>query len=528
MIYNANGIYSDSTNTLQHYGRKGMKWGQHIFGEDQVHHPRKKKRKSVQQWMADKDRANLANAQANKYQLSTNATVSVNNKTKKLPSTNLGLLMKYKSLSEAEYKKAQQEIRRRNEIYDAVINDAYRLHRAVNFAPTVLNDAVRLAKNIDYISDKVQTRKKKNPLGKTTIVQAPSQPTVRKHTPGKTKAPNSLNKAVLDALRDELEHHDPITKGKYLRHSDPLGLSNVMMSDLYSGEHLSHYGRKGMKWGQHIFGEDPAKRTVRKRKDGGTIDERDRHVKVSQQDKIRKTNTVINAVMLDPFAIASLVKDRKAAKAMQNYLVRRNTTCKKDPETGLYLKNHEMTKDQDLQMVNPEKNSSASGVRSNCMLCTAAYDLRRRGYDVVANYAVVGYQDDIYKKWYPKSRQKTSTMLEKDSEGRYRYPSSIKTMDDFRKAHAEFKTQALKSIESVVKNEGSRGNIMVTWKYGGGHSMAYEVEDHKLVIYDAQSGRKYRDAQIDALLNVSCELTTIRLDNVKPNIEAMKKDGVIL
>lgn len=35
MIYIGNGMYSDSgpNNYLQHYGRKGMKWGQHIFGD---------------------------------------------------------------------------------------------------------------------------------------------------------------------------------------------------------------------------------------------------------------------------------------------------------------------------------------------------------------------------------------------------------------------------------------------------------------------------------------------------------------
>lgn len=35
MIYLGNGLYSDSgPDTLAHYGRLGMKWGQHIFGKE--------------------------------------------------------------------------------------------------------------------------------------------------------------------------------------------------------------------------------------------------------------------------------------------------------------------------------------------------------------------------------------------------------------------------------------------------------------------------------------------------------------
>ena len=45
MIYIGNGMYSDSgpNNYLQHYGRKGMKWGQHIFGDEKENSPRYQK-----------------------------------------------------------------------------------------------------------------------------------------------------------------------------------------------------------------------------------------------------------------------------------------------------------------------------------------------------------------------------------------------------------------------------------------------------------------------------------------------------
>lgn len=249
MIYIANGIYSDAgPDYIVHSGRKGMKWYQHIFGEDK-HSTGRRKRRSVKQWMENKDRANSINAQANQVKGVVNGNLTVNGKTKKLPSTSLGLLMNYKSLSESEYRQAMNKIRRRNEVYDNVINDAYRLHRAVNFAPTVLNDAVRTAKNVEYVAGtarKLSNRSGNIVLGKKMkIVNVPTSKSstvplgISQNRRGYS---SQLNDDVVDILNDYRKSR----KGKALNHSDIL----------CNGNYLEHYGRKGMKWGQHIFGDE--------------------------------------------------------------------------------------------------------------------------------------------------------------------------------------------------------------------------------------------------------------------------------
>ena len=225
MIYLGNGIYSDSTPNeyLQHYGVKGMKWGQHLFSKDPTYFGgQKKKNRSAKQWAENKHRAHVANAEANKRKVNINASVSVNNKTKKLPRTSLGVLMKYDSLNENEYNQAMKNIRRRNEVYDAVINDAYRLHRAVNFAPTVLNDVTKTIKNVDYLSDRLRKHyNSKHPKKQTVLGVEPEYVNVEDQKNG-------------------------IIANYKAQHSD----------SLREGNYLEHYGRKGMKWGQHIFGEE--------------------------------------------------------------------------------------------------------------------------------------------------------------------------------------------------------------------------------------------------------------------------------
>lgn len=268
MIYIGNGIYSDSTPNeyLEHYGVKGMKWGQHLFSKDPTyfgeedsrskrvkkfndwlskHVPQnaegasmkwgrrkddaaktgmpktnKKKKRSAKQWAENKHRAHVANAEANKRQVNINASVSVNNKTKKLPRTSLGVLMKYDSLNENEYNQAMKNIRRRNEVYDAVINDAYRVHRAVNFAPTVLNDVTKTIKNVDYLSDRLR-RHYNSKNNKQTIL--------------------GVEPKYVNVEDQKAQHSDTLREGNY----------------------LEHYGRKGMKWGEHIFGEDESRKRSR-------------------------------------------------------------------------------------------------------------------------------------------------------------------------------------------------------------------------------------------------------------------------
>lgn len=177
-----------------------------------------------------------------------------------------------------------------------------------------------------------------------------------------------------------------------------------------------------------------------------------------------------------------------------------------DPKTGLKLKNKISTADEDMAKVNPAYNNWSDNTKNNCLLCTNAYALRRKGYDVMANGANDGYSGAIFLNFYPKAT------LE-----RVRIPNYVTG----------------RNIDQVVKNlkipEGGYGAIGVTWKGGdGGHSMIYCVEKGKPVIRDCQSNKVYRGAKVNQIFNnAEKDIRITRLDNVDPDVKAMINVGAI-
>ena len=127
----------------------------------------------------------------------------------------------------------------------------------------------------------------------------------------------------------------------------------------------------------------------------------------------------------------------------------------------------------------------------NCMNCTTAYELRRRGYDVEAgSWRASNTQYASLENWYEgvkvKEVKKTNNLI--------------------------------KAIQSD-NPPGSRGNLMVQWSNGGGHSMAYEVDSKgKVHILDPQTNSVVDEDKLPDLIS-SAHYT--RTDNLK------LKEGVL-
>jgi hypothetical protein len=181
-----------------------------------------------------------------------------------------------------------------------------------------------------------------------------------------------------------------------------------------------------------------------------------------------------------------------------------------DKETGLRLKTKELTQFQDCQRVNPGFLSISDGTKNNCMLCTTAYELRRRGYDVQANKATIGYQFGDLKRWFPdiqvKSVKQSSMNLAERQVDRLKLRRDL-----YERTVAEITKQG----------DGARGNIMVSWAGGGGHSMAYEVQNGKLKVIDAQGGYIYPHAQLMTMMAYNVQYA--RLDNLKFDPKGIKE-----
>lgn len=183
-----------------------------------------------------------------------------------------------------------------------------------------------------------------------------------------------------------------------------------------------------------------------------------------------------------------------------------------DKATGFHKKSIHMTEEEDLKRVNPEINNFNSNTKSNCMLCTSAYEMRRRGYDVRAEKAGIGYENDDLLDWFPGAKIESISMGDKAKTGK-----SIAAAAGLNIGYAK---DVVESIERK-QPEGARGNIIVNWGLGGAHSMAYEIRGGKLIILDAQINKIYSDP-VKILKNCT-NVQYARLDNLNFNKKTIRE-----
>ena len=127
-------------------------------------------------------------------------------------------------------------------------------------------------------------------------------------------------------------------------------------------------------------------------------------------------------------------------------------------------------KRQDMSRINPDYDVFNRGTTRNCTLCTTAYELRRRGYDVEANYSNIGREIKDVSKFF-KNTTKRDWVTASGEKG------------------------IMKALDKMP--EGSRGNICA-WVaeslYGPRtrHSMVWEKEGGKITIRDCQTDTVYK------------------------------------
>lgn len=277
-------------------------------------------------------------------------------------------------------------------------------------------------------------------------------------------------------------------------------------------DELYHYGILGQKWGVRRFQYMDGSYTQAGRERYGIGPARE-----SKSDEtVGSAEAALAWLGIElgvgvTTVIGDAIHDAKVSKDIKNWEANRQLE-KTDKATGLKLKsNPDATIKEDMKMVNREygyglfkhnmygiDSKKKMGHTENCMLCTTALDLKRRGYDVKAGSSNEGYYAKDVKNWY--KEKKDATM------GRF---NAI--------------------IEKLQKEpEGSYGNLMVYWKEGGGHSMFYRIEDNKVILYDAQSNKKYNLNTIARHANMTIPgHCFLRTDNLTPDYEYLKKKNLI-
>jgi hypothetical protein len=267
---------------------------------------------------------------------------------------------------------------------------------------------------------------------------------------------------------------------------------------------LFHHGIKGQQWGVRNGPPYPLG-------SGKVTTHRDRVIRTKEDEKIiseiqkwdnnKRKDTIKSLITEKQYKSAA----KLALSNTRNSILKlRRRTESIDPNTGLYLKNRKSSILQDAINVNPSHTDTTTSSENNCLLCTVAYDIRRRGYDVVSKqHAKIDLLYDVgvddVKDWYPGAKYK------KFNNGK----ESLNT--------------ALKFIEKNEKN-GTRGYLDMAWGENSGHVVSYEKLNGKLYFIDSQSANVYEYKKgLPKIYNGAISAGYMRLDNIQPNYILIKE-----
>lgn len=320
-------------------------------------------------------------------------------------------------------------------------------------------------------------------------------------------------------------------------------------------DHLEHHGILGQKWGVRRFQNKDGSLTAAGK--NRLVNKVNKKHNFSNKDDVsidrRKENitsllamvgtTAMSAVMGAPAGpIGALITGAPMGiitAAQAGYIAKRdidaavaNKKEKKfaeeraqnpiDKKTGFHKKTREMSPEEDMERVNPAYKNWDDNTKSNCVLCTMSYELRRRGYDVQAKKATSGYDGyELPKDWFPGAKLKESegsmtdtAIVEMAKKG---YPPRISKDNQKRMID-----NTISEIQS--QKDGARGQIAVTWDGSfSGHSIAYANEGGKVVIYDTQANKRYEGPAAEKYLKRCSQIAVTRLDNCDINLKYIKE-----
>lgn len=275
---------------------------------------------------------------------------------------------------------------------------------------------------------------------------------------------------------------------------------NVKHSDEVSSA-LAHHGIKGQKWGVRNGPPYPLSKDV-------TLAMRKNRYNPHGVPWDEDFDTSVRVV--NPAQMHSVKELKRKGEAIAGWL----------PE-------------EDAIVVNSE---SGGGGRYNCQSCSAAFELRRRGYDVVSQGMPDGSNVGKIENWFQNGAMKNPNPDIEDDP----YWNS---KDRGRSGYGELADKACDTMVSTLESQGvgARGIIIVPWSVGDYpyrvnkkerttffHAVNYEINKAgTAVIYDAQTARRSNQYGLEGIEEASYymkerryridirDLTYMRTDNLE-------------
>lgn len=301
-------------------------------------------------------------------------------------------------------------------------------------------------------------------------------------------------------------------------------------------DYLEHFGVKGMKWGVRRYQNKDGSLTSRGKKKYKRSEESEENEK---ERKARRKRNIKIAVGVGVGVAAAAVaaygiykmnssgNNIEKGKSALNKLTRTQKDLMNreyDASLKLFKRKDDVVPGEqgfllDANSANRGRVSHPKdrGYNANCTFCSTAYELRRRGYDVYANKTSSGRSLDHAATFFK------GTKIHKGSDyvdiGAYTSVEGNRIQYDIDKAKDSMK----KILDQIVaEGEGSRGNLSGIYYFGGGHSMAYEVRNGKVILVDGQVGELHDSSILGSIFKPE-KLTWFRTDNLEINPDTIKE-----
>lgn len=308
---------------------------------------------------------------------------------------------------------------------------------------------------------------------------------------------------------------------------------------------LRHYGVKGMRWG--IINEDPlVGRKPGKKKESLTTKARKAARDFIKSKKVReakafmaKAGRLTAETALDILSEQTIVGEITAGAIRRKMYTTERDKATKTDSNGVKLQDPPpKTTKENLTRSNPNYFTRKEEYTKNCTNCSMTFEARERGYEVEAAPVVNRSAQDNYRilsEVYEGATQQPVWDFDLDKLPE-NWPETTADWQDYYSMLEYMNNKAGTDNENLInavltalakEPPGSRGQIVVRWKTGGGHAMNYEIDKKgNPIFYCPQTNQKFSGYKLKSFLKNVSTFSYSRLDNCKINSEALIKDGV--